>query len=489
VVALPVFFGLLLSFGMSTPLYASPDEPHQVIKAAAVVRGQWGEKVVEVPRFIADAPAETCFAFQGDQSAACQEFLDIGDTSATRVDSPFSTYNPFYYLIVGWPSLLGDDVSVVYGMRIASSALVAVLLALGFSVLRASSRTLWPSIAFAATVTPITLFLGGAVNASSLEVASASLAWAGLGSAFTAYQRGAPAMEQRLTAIAGTLGLTALMPTRILSPLWAFLILVLCLLAARMNAADIWGFVRRRTNVILVAIIAVWAVVSLVWIVTNPTVTTTAVDSAESGLDEVFKGIFIDYPNLALPSAFGVLGWLDTWVSWAPYVILMTWTALAALVFARVPSRRARGSIVAVVVLGILLPAVLEGVLWSGQGWQGRYTLPLLVGIPILSGLALSSVADGSDQWRLSRGGRWIPWAIAGTTVLAFALNLHRYLIGFNDSWDAASFEWNPPLGWITWSAIAVAAATALAILALWPSMRASRASAGALTDRAADRG
>ena len=67
------FFLLISSWSLATPLFSGPDEPAQVIHAAAVVRGEWigsspgpgnATTVVHVPAALADGSAEVkCFTF------------------------------------------------------------------------------------------------------------------------------------------------------------------------------------------------------------------------------------------------------------------------------------------------------------------------------------------------------------------------------------------------------------------------------------------
>jgi hypothetical protein len=79
-----------------------------------------------------------------------------------------------------------------------------------------------------------------------------------------------------------------------------------------------------------------------------------------------------------------------------------------------------------------------------GFGWQGRYTLPLAVGLPILCGFALAQDAD-----RIPRRGRIVLVLGIGFVVahfLAFWQNLRRYTVGDDGSllfWRDA--DWSPP--------------------------------------------
>jgi hypothetical protein len=98
-----------------------------------------------------------------------------------------------------------------------------------------------------------------------------------------------------------------------------------------------------------------------------------------------------------------------------------------------------------------------------GYGWQGRYTLPLAVGIPIVatSGLGIGRLrADG-----LRRLLRAVVAALVVAQVLAFAQTLRRYAVGsdgtllfFKDP------KWNPPVP----GGLVLLAFTALTAFAFW---------------------
>jgi len=82
-----------------------------------------------------------------------------------------------------------------------------------------------------------------------------------------------------------------------------------------------------------------------------------------------------------------------------------------------------------------------------GLPWQGRYMLPVAVGIPILAGFVCLSRLEMVPQFFAVR----VAWVVAvGMSVLqlvAFVTNLRRYVAG-----DAAPYfqpvadPWQPPL-------------------------------------------
>jgi hypothetical protein len=142
----------------------------------------------------------------------------------------------------------------------------------------------------------------------------------------------------------------------------------------------------------------------------------------------------------------GVFGWQDTP---APAVTFVIWTAVLGILVAlsvSLTNRRMAVAIVALLGLVVVVPAVLEFIEARrfGFGWQGRYTLPLAVGVPILCGFALAR----EPARVLDRGRLRVLFAVAFVVAhfLAFWQNLRRYTVGYDGPlmfwWDP---DWSPP--------------------------------------------
>jgi DMSO reductase anchor subunit len=145
----------------------------------------------------------------------------------------------------------------------------------------------------------------------------------------------------------------------------------------------------------------------------------------------------------------GRFGWLDTpapALTWVPWTI-----ALGALVFAAVlwSTRRGVAVLLGLLAATIVVPVAIEAPTYADAAnltWQGRYTLPLAVGVPILAGALL---------WATERGRRLVTsrllWAtgivLAGAQILAFGQNLRRYTVGARGPISfSSSAPWSPPL-------------------------------------------
>jgi hypothetical protein len=108
--------------------------------------------------------------------------------------------------------------------------------------------------------------------------------------------------------------------------------------------------------------------------------------------------------------------------------------------------RRLAIAIATLLGLIVLVPALLEFIEAErfGFGWQGRYTLPLAVGLPILCGYTLAQ-----EPARVLQRGRLttvLGVAFVVAHLLAFWQNMRRYTVGSDGPllfWtDADSWRW-----------------------------------------------
>lgn len=176
-------------WALASPLMSAPDEQAHVIKAASVVRGQLqgesggaqGEKArVDVPLFIAATDAlPACFASKPAVSAACSPQLPSDATVVTALTSA-GNYNPLYYAMAGVPSLFFSGAEAIYAMRIVGALLASAFLALALINLAGLRQWRISVLVGFIALTPMVLFLAGAVNPNALEIATAMAVFCGL---------------------------------------------------------------------------------------------------------------------------------------------------------------------------------------------------------------------------------------------------------------------------------------------------------------------
>lgn len=470
-----LFSALAVMWSLATPISAAPDEPAHMVKAASVVRGQLigpegaDGSIVQVPQYIAWTHAQTCFAMNSAVTADCIPAVP-GDPAAL-VDSSTTAgrYNPVYYVLVGWPTLVFGDSTGTFAMRIVSGVLVSAFLGLATMMIAGWRRRAIPLIALGTAVTPMVLFLNGSVNPNALEITATLAAFV---AALSVVRYPDPALlAQRSVILVVSAGLAANM--RGISPLWvAAALLIPFLLASRAQIVELW-----RSRIVKVAIgaIAVLVAFAVVWLRLSNSVAGAQELDAPGGPEYIGASPLVGFFGMLaqtgdyLVEMIGKFGWLDTPV---PVEVVLFWMILiGSLVAWSLVTVRGAALRFAAALLGafLLLPAIAQGAFITSGGWiwQGRYTLPLLAIMVVGAGALLSDVAERLEARtvRLVLGTVAIGWA-AGQTY-AFAAALHRYAIGASESWldFIVSPAWSPALGIVPSLLLFAVGAAALALL------------------------
>lgn len=446
-------------WSLATPLSAAPDEPAHMVKAASVIRGQFigvpdrEGSAVDVPQYIAFTHGQTCYAMNDEVTANCIPAVPGDPAEIVGSATTAGLYNPVYYLLTGWPTLVFQDSTGVFALRIVSGIIASLFLALTAMMITTWRRPAMPILGLAAAITPMVLFLDGAVNPNSVEI-TATLA------AFTAVlgviREPNPALlTQRSVILMVSAAIAANM--RGLSPLWlAVAILAPFVLSSKQQIVELL-----RTVPVRVAIIVVLSAVSfaIIWLRASNSLS-PALDLPASerplvpyqGASPVF-GFFAMLAQTGgnLNQMIGVFGWLDT--AARPEVYMIWVLFIGVLLLAGFVLLRARALVFIGILVGatLLLPALVQAAFITNGGWiwQGRYALPLLV----LALVGISAMlADrfellSARTARLLIGTAAVLWS--GAQVLAFVSALHRYAVGESGSWSGMILEplWSPPLG------------------------------------------
>lgn len=443
-------------WAFSTPLFASPDEDAQVVKAVSIARGQLtGETIaqpghyfpviskVEVPAYYATARSTTdCYIWNTLQSAACAPEFRAVDESPAGVLTWFGRYPPLYYAIVGLPSRVLAGEAAVLGMRVAGSVLCAGLLAVGFAALRSTRH---PSALMGAGllgVTPAVLFLSGMVNPTGLEIAAGFALWALLLPLVLdpAAHRTGPRL------LGGAIVAGVLVNSRPGSALMALLIGIPLVIAAtgafwrELRRPGVW----RRPLIVCV----VGGAAAAAWLLAEDPTASLGGDPAPSlASPPAAIAAAARFSGRYLQEQVGVLGWRNLPVH--PFVFALVGAAVLALVGAAfiLGGGRTRRAVAVTVVLVLVVPIVVQvpSAARLGLIWQGRYILPVSVGVPLV---AMTALLD-RDRWQ-----RWA--TVAGPVLVAlsvvshigaFAWSAWRYSYGFGRSPLAVAPTWEPPGG------------------------------------------
>src|SRR5262245_35535420 len=462
-----MFAALGILWALASPLFAAPDEPAHVIRAASVARGEVvGEKraglpsyyrVVTVPQHLVK-PGHSrfhhernfyvpCFAFLPEQTASCFGNLPSASRSV-HAPTPVGLDPPAFYAVVGLPSLFKSTAGGVYLMRFTGALVCGALLASALLSLRSVVPGWLAASGLGFALTPMTAFLSGTVNPNGIEVCAAIGAWA---SAALLAHNAATHVDGRLVRRAA-IAMIVLVLMRGLSPLWLVIIGATCLALASQAGfrALAASTTVRRWGVVVVGA----SLVAAAWLVVVRPLDNLYRHGADPGAVSVsalfrrsFGGTYDYYRQMV-----GIVGWLDTS---APAVTYLLWTVglgvlvVMALAFA---SRRHASIVLALAALSIAVPVAIDvsQARKIGIGWQGRWTLPLAVGVPIVAALAV-----GWSDWRPTLTRSRLPAVLAACFVaaqfLTFAQALRRYTVGAHGSlgfWLHPN--WSPPLpGWL----------------------------------------
>jgi hypothetical protein len=301
------------------------------------------------------------------------------------------------------------------------------------------------------------MFIGGSVNPSALEIAAAILTWTALGTLLVLPRSAAPFVPH-----AAGLGAVLLATTRALSPLW--LVLCVVFLAASSTRSAIRTLSRQRSVRWWGLAVVVVTIGSVVWTAAEKVLQVAPTSAARPGFWTALRVVWDRVP-LYWHEMIGILGWLDTQLP--GWVINLWWAVIALLMVAGVAAGRWRRGCV-LIALGIavlIVPMVIEarGAATVGYVWQGRYTLPLAVGVPILASMLIQS-------WR--RLSRSAAVAISGGLIGCLAVSqfaaLHRALIRFEVGVGALTHgpAWRPPGGSFTVYTLAIVGLAMLVVVA-----------------------
>jgi hypothetical protein len=446
-----LFFGLIALWSVATPQFAAPDEPVQAVKAAATARGEFlgrstasGPTILfQVPGTIARLPDPGCFAFKPAVAASCLAHWTANDSSAAAT-SYVGRYPPLYYLLVGLPSLITSSTSVLLLMRLVSAGLSAAFLAAAFVSASQLRRRRWVLLGTVVALTPMEVFLAGVINPSGLEISSAVCLWTS-GLALVLRDK-----SQRATRLVvwSALSAATLVQMRGLSPLLLAVIgASLALVAGRSRLCV--AFHRPGVRIGFFAVAACSAF-SLGWVLLRHSLRVQAsgrpVSSDASSLAVLKAAAHV---GLAYTQLIGNFGWLDTTMPRWCYAV---WAlALIALGVAALAGRSLRLSLLltALLVVTVALPTLLAYSQAHRDGivGQGRYIMPVAVGLPVLAGYAAGR--------RLERG-RWSRAAmiVGGTAVVVVQITgyvtaLARYRNGTGHAIWTLDAAWNPPLPWL----------------------------------------
>lgn len=438
-------------WGLSNPLMASPDEPAHVVKAASVVRGQLlgpdaeGGQAVQVPYFYQLVTAyPTCYMFDPNATGECDPVGPQANDSPTTAVTPAGRYNPLYYAVVGLPTLLPPGDGVLYAMRLLSAALCTFLLALGVRALAEQPRPAWGALGVAAALTPMTVFLTSTVNPAAVEIAAAFALWCQLLTLLRHPDAALTARRMAWVAVSATF----LVNARGLSLLYCAVIVVVVLLVSRWQT--FLDVLRTRRTWPSFAVIVVACLGAAGWVFgTN----SLGSGGTERFPDLTFLGaakVSVLDTNHYVLNMVGQFGWMDTHLEPWVHMAFAAGAGVVVLLGLAAGTWRERAALVLLAATTFALPILIHAsqARFLGIIWQGRYILPVAVGLPLLAAAVLVRrlhVAVPRDlAVSLATVVAVVVMAVQG---FAFGENLHRYVNGEDGGWfSLAPDAWLPPV-------------------------------------------
>ena len=474
---------LMLAWAVSNSPGSSPDEPAHLTKALGVATGQWAGREADYPVTPEFGPAQlpwinsvtrsfavprrstfgtiaTCNAFRPEEPSTCIDLeLERREGDRTnREKTHVGSYQPAPYVPLGLAARLGGSAEgAVLAGRLVVAGVSLALLGLAAASLWSAAWRSWSTLGLIVAVSPMVVFLASSLSPNGMEIAGGVAMGAG------AIAIGRHADPRRIAWLALGAGGTVMALARSTGPVWATCLLLLLVALAGFRGSVIRlraGGVRALAALVS---IAVGCAATLLWDLAfmpgppRPPQPGRLLDAVAS------------FPEL-LRQSIGVFGWLDTAMPALAYtawrVMLLALLGLALLVGTRRERLVLLGATSAVLAatIGLALAAVYP----TGFGTQARYTLPLAVVLPLLSGEIVA-------RRRHRLAGllpRKLPLVFAVTAAavhfVGWYANGRRHGVGTDGPlFFIGRGEWSPPIGWAAWALVAAAGAALIATSAV----------------------
>ncbi|MEV4659437.1 DUF2142 domain-containing protein [Micromonospora sp. NPDC049301] len=380
--AFVAFFLLIFAWSMAAPYDGTPDEREHIVRAAGVAAGQIApppDAAKKGTGAFQTVPGglvrDQCWQFKKDVSAACAQ-PPGSDRTPTRTGTGAGRYFPAYYALVGAPTVLWPGWSGVLLARMITALCCAALLASAYVVIRNRSRSGLMMGALVVVTTPMAVHMASAVNPNGLEIAAGVAFF----SAVIPLMIGPPGPRRGLILLVGISGLL-LAILRQTGPLW--LATAFVAFAFPLRHSNLVGLLRERAARLWAAGIVLATVAVLGWSVRQQTSDLGDYSSAERLTAGQAALREADRWRGYLDQIVGVTSWLDTRMPAPPYVIWQL-VAGALLILGIVwGSTLDRWRLLVLLGGGVVVPSVMQIALVNESGFvtQGRYMLPMLVGV------------------------------------------------------------------------------------------------------------
>ncbi|GCD94298.1 DUF2142 domain-containing protein [Embleya hyalina] len=389
------FFLLGAGWALATPYDGAPDELQHIIRASGVAYGEIAPELTVNGKFTGSNQSaaaglwrENCWAFETGRSAACSKEPG-GDNTVHPTPTRAGRYNPIYYAFIGLPIRFAPNWTGIEIARLISAAMVAAMLASAAYALTYWTRHRFMLAGLVVATTPITMHLSGSINPNALEIAAGTALFAALIPVCLEHTPGRrpPKAPLVLAAVSGSI----LVSVRAAGPLWALTIIGVLLVP---NSRDLFMTLLKSVAARVTAIVLTVATISAVaW--------TVIMKAGEAGEDA--GGAGISFKQAAafevvgrwgkyIDEMVGVMSWLDARPPVPAYTLwFMSFGMLVFTAFVMAPWVD-RWRLFALIFVVFMFPTLSDA--WNVETYgfisQGRYMLPVAVGIPLLAAFVIS---------------------------------------------------------------------------------------------------
>jgi Predicted membrane protein (DUF2142) len=408
---------------MVIPAFEDYDEFDHIYRASGVTHGQVVAPAVPRPgdppstviadRRLVEAGYEECLSLPYTSPERCGVVRDAG-RGLVVVISWAAFYNPAYYAVVGWAERVGSGLSAAVATRAFSVLISVAVLAWAAWLTRSWPKARSGIRGLLLSASPILLFSLAIVAPNGLEMVSGVLWWVGL--ITLAQARPLPRGLWPALATAGCL----LVTLRFLGPVWLVLATAVALL---WRPREIISALRRHARQALAAAVAVSiaGAAALAWLVTQRShVIVSPPLQPGMGLAGGVRHSTADLPSMIVQLVSAIPGRNIA----PPSLLVVAWLLPFVLLLLNVEWRRdpgARRALICLIATVVIFPVAFQGAMFErlAHFWQGRYILPLAVGIPLL---AAASGAASPTRLRVNDAVTVIGVTLAQMIALVAAL-------------------------------------------------------------------
>lgn len=401
---------------MAVAPFRGIDEFDHAFRAAGVASGDWLLKeapedgrglLVTVPVELAASARAQCEQLAYTLPDNCRPVETKPDGSVV-IATGAATYHPAYYFVVGLPASIFDGTTSLYAMRATSALLCAVGIAWASACVIRPGRSK-TALGFLVATSPMLLFSTSIVAPNGLEMVAGLLLWCSLLRLVDETEEPWRALPVVAAVSAGC----ALAVLRPLGPLWiSLIVVVVALFTGRAALTRTW---RRRSRG--------WLLIGGAWalsVVTSISWTLLAGFARQSGGgDEPPDDVTFEPVIASVQWVLQLIGAFPYRDQPAPLPVY-TLGLLVALTLVWLGLRWAErtGERLAVILAAMFTVAVPMLFTYATMAqldviWQGRYSLPFAVGIPLLCGTVLDR-----SSWAPREGDRLV---LLGGALLAVA--------------------------------------------------------------------